>query len=192
MDQARCVRVCLWLEECTMLMYNPWENICVLGSQPCVVAEPHSQLMTQIFRQQEDLECLVPTAVSEVGSGSRIVKQTATASLARLDRDGNSYIGYSNTPNQNNFGYFAFTGGHFYQTKDHVILVLSPWCSVAWLPYTVEEPIPLRAIVGGWWNGKPGYAVRATATSGLQKFQMYVVGHPVVPGGVAYDILIRV
>ena len=173
-------------------MYNPWQDVCILGSQPCAVAETHSQLMTMVFRQEEDLECLVPKAISEVDSGSRFIKQTATASLARLDRDGNGYIGQSNTPNKNNFGYFGFKNENFQHTTDHVILTVSPWCSVAWLPYTVGEPIPLRVVIGGWWNGKPGYVVRVTTTSGQYKFKMYVIGHAVVPGGVTSDILIRV
>ena len=109
LDQTRCVRDCLWSEECTMLMYNPWEGMCVLGSQPCVLTEPHSQLMTQIFRQVEDPECLALKAVSELDSGSRLIKVKNGNSLARLDLDGNSYIGSSNTPG-NNLGYFNFDG----------------------------------------------------------------------------------
>ena len=99
LDQAGCVRDCLWSEECTMLMYNPWEAVCILGSQPCAVAEPHSQLMIQVFRQVENLECLVPRAGSELDSGSCLVEVKAGSSLARLHRSGNSFVGSSNNEN---------------------------------------------------------------------------------------------
>ena len=190
LDQARCVRDCLWSEECTMLMYNPWEGMCVLGSQPCVLAEPYSQLMTQIFRQVEDPECLALKAVSELDSGSRLIKVKNGNSLARLDLDGNSYIGSSNTPG-NNLGYFKFDGNDFGGRNDHVLLTLSPWCSVAWLPYTDGEPIPSRAVVCGRWNGKPIYMLKISTTDGNFEYGMYVIGYPVVSWAVTLNILIQ-
>ena len=190
-DHARCVRDCLWSEECTMLMYNPWEDVCVLGSQTCVIAEPHNQLMTQVFRQQEDPECLLPMAVSEVNSGTRLIQVKDQTSLALLDRGGQSYLGGSNTPGSNNRGYFDFDDEHYWDTTDHVLLTLFPWCSVAWLPYTVGEPIPLRAVVGGRWNGKPVYMLKITTNSGDYEYKMYVIGHPVVNWAVALAILIQ-
>ena len=185
LGQSGCVRQCILSRECTILMYNAWDAVCILGSQPCAVAEIHSQLMTQIFRQEEDLECLVSRAVSDMDSGSRLIRQGGALSL--LYRGGNSYIGISN-----NLDYFEFDGETFWHTRDHVILVVSPWCSVAWLPYTVGEPIPLRVMVGGWWNGNPVYMLRITTSTGQYTFSMYVIGHPVVPRAITYDILIRV
>ena len=185
LDQARCVGDCLWSEECTMLMYNPREGMCVLGFQPCVLAEPHSQLMTQIFRQVEDPECLAPKAVSELDSGSRLIKVKNNNSLARLDRDGNTYIGSSNTPG-NNLGYFGFNGSVIWNTDDHVVLTLSPW-----LPYTVGEPIPFRAVVCGRWNGKPIYMLKISTTAGHFEYHMYVIGYHVVSWAVTLHILIQ-
>ena len=189
-DQFGCVRRCIMLAECTILMYNPWESMCVLGSQPCAVAEPHSQLMIQVFRQDENLECLVPKAVSEVGSGSRLIEVKEQSSLARLDRGGNNYIGTNN--NGNKLGYFGFDGETIWHTTDHFILTVSPWCSVAWLPYTVGEPIPFRAAVCGRWNGKPIYMLNIMTSSGRYEPKMHVIGYPVVSWGIAYDILIWV
>ena len=186
-----CVRQCIMSQECAIFMYNPWEAECVLGSQPCALADPHSKLMTMVFRKEENLECLIPKLVSELDSGTRLIKVRTRSSLARLDRGGNSYIGASNTPNANNLGYFWFEDETFGHTTDHVILTVSLWCSVAWLPYTVGEPIPLRAMVGGWWNGKPSYAVRRNSTSGTYKTSMYVTGSA-VHKAVSTDILIRV
>ena len=190
LDQAGCVRDCLWSEECTMLMYNPWEDVCILGSQPCAVAEPHSQLMIQVFRQVEDPECLVPRAGSELDSRSRLVEVKAGLSLARLHRSGNSFVGTSN--NKNHRGYFDFDGERNMDTMDHVFLTVLPWCSVAWLPYTDGEAIPLRAVVCARWNGKPAYMLRVMTSYGGYERNMHVSGYPVVSWGVAFDILIQV
>ena len=190
LDQAGCVRDCMWSEECTMLMYNPWEAVCILGSQPCAVAEPHSQLMIQVFRQVEDPECLVPKAASELDSGSRLVEVRRSISLARLHRGVNSFVGYSN--NGNHRGYFDFDGERNMDTTDHVFLTVLPWCSVAWLPYTVGDPIPFRAVVCARWKGNPAYVLNIMTSYGIYDAKMHVSGYPVVSWGVAYNILVQV
>ena len=173
-----------------MLMYNPWESVCILGSQPCAVAEPHNQLMIQVFRQVEDPECLAPKAVDELDSRSRLVEVKAGSSLSRLHRGGNSYVGTSN--NRNHRGYFGFDGERNWDTTDHVLLTVLPWCSVAWLPYTVGEPIPFRAVECARWNGKPAFMLKITTSSGGYEPQMLVSGYPVASWGVAYNILVQV
>ena len=142
--------------------------------------------MTMVFREEETLECLVPQAVSELDSRTRLVRIWSQRSLARLERDGSIYIGTSKTPDWgNDFGYFGFESESFWETTDHVLLTVSLKCSVAWLPYTIGQPVPLRAAVCGTWNGKPVYSLRGTTSSGEYKFAMYISGHPVVPSAVS-------
>ena len=119
--QAGCVRQCIMSEECTILMYNPWEAACVLGSQPCTVAEPHNQLMTMVFREEENLECLVPKPFSQLDSGSRFITIWIRKSSARFDRDGNNYVGESKTPGGSDLGFFVFNRESIYDSTDHVL-----------------------------------------------------------------------
>ena len=189
--QAGCVRQCLLLDECTILMYNPWDAVCVLGSQPCAMAVPHSQLMTMVFRREENLECLIPKPVNELNSGSRLITIWTRKSLARLERGGNIFVGSGKTPRGNDLGFFWFDGEAISQTTDHVLLTVSPWCSVAWLKYTVGEPIPPRAMLCGKWNDMPVYTLRRKLKTGTYKFSMYVIGYP-IETSVSTDILIRV
>ena len=193
LNQFGCVRQCILSHECTTLMYNPHEGVCLLGAQPCAVAEPHGQLMTMVFREEENLECLVPQAVSELDSGTRLVRVWSQKSLVRLERGGNMYVGNSNTPDGGNkLGYFAFGSEQFYHTTDHVLLTVSPKCSMAWLPYTVGQLIPFRAVICGIWNGKPVFALRMSKADGAYTIIMYVEGYPVVSWAVTPYILIRV
>ena len=194
LDQFGCVRQCILSHECTTLMYKPQDGVCLLGVQPCAIAVPHDQLMTMVFRAEEMLECLVPQALSELDSGSRFIKISARRSLARLVHDENIYIGTSQTPNGNNKGYFGFRGANFVHTTNHVLLTVSPQCSMAWLPYTVGHPIPFRAVVCGTWNGEVVYTLRGTNPHGQDKFVMYVYGYPVATWAVTNDawILTRV
>ena len=178
-DQFGCVRQCILSYECTILMYNLHNGVCVLGAQPCAVTEPHGQLMTMVFREEETLECLVPQAVSELDSGSRLITIWNRRSLARVERGGNIYVGHSNTPDGgNNWGYFRFGSEQFRGITDHFLLTVSPQCSVAWLPYTAGQPIPFRAVMCGMLNGKQVYTLRGTnPTSAEYQFAMYVSGH---------------
>ena len=122
----------------------------------------------------------------ELDSGTRLVRIWSQRSLARLERDGSIHIGTSKTPDWgNDFGYFGFESESFWETTDHVLLTVSLKCSVAWLPYTIGQPVPLRAAVCGTWNGKPVYTLRGTTSSGEYKFAMYISGHPVVPSAVS-------
>ena len=105
--QAGCVRQCMLLDECTILMYNPWDAVCVLGSQPCAMAVPHSQLMTMVFRKEENLECLIPKPESELNSGSRLIKIWTRKSLARLERGGNIFVDSVKTPRGNYLFFFC-------------------------------------------------------------------------------------
>ena len=164
--------------------------MCVLGSQPCATAEPHSQLMIEVLRQEEDLECLVPKVVDELDSRSRLIKVKNDNSLARLDRDGNNYIGSSNRPG-NNLGFLGFDGNNVWNTADFILLTVFPWCSVVWLPCTVREPIPYRAVVRGRWDGKPIYMLKICTISGQYEYIMCVIGYPVVDWAVAFDTLIQ-
>ena len=165
---------------------------CLLGAQPCIVVEPHGQLMTMVFREEETLECLVPQAVSELDSGTRLVRIRTNKSLARLYRGGNIYVGTSNTPNWgNNYGYFAFESETFHDTTDHVLLTVSAQCTVAWLSYTRGQPTPTHAVVCGSWNGKPVYALRYSNANGVNIF-MYVEGYTVKSWVLSPHILIRV
>ena len=104
--QAGCVRECVLIEECTVLMYNPWEAVCVLGSQTCAVTEPHCQLMAMVFSKEKNLECLVPMPFSELDSGSRLITIGRRKSMARL-RGRNIYVGSSKTPGGSDLGFFG-------------------------------------------------------------------------------------
>ena len=132
-----------------------------------------------------------------------------TCTVVRYQDDqGNLHLGYAdlnypNQPEKPGDAWFApvWIEGELTvsQWPDYEIMSVSPFCTLAWVPYTAEDVLPRGAVEGGYLIGEgPTYSI-SVYRAGALKFGEYAAGHSVayyyyngVKTATEFDILVRI
>ena len=179
-SHPRCLHRCLSNSKCVTLSYNPVGHYCLLESERCPSATLHSEFMLMVFRESErQHDCISWVPKSEEATTHRLLKATVgyPYRLGRLNEGNNQTIGFA-------FDWIASTRpGILYvadlQVKrgklveEYDVLVASPSCTLAWVPYTAGDSLPDGAQQTGVLNGVAVYSIMKQRT-GSQYFGFYV------------------
>ena len=187
-------------EWCFVLAYHHQRLSCSLGRNPCAIAEPHKHYTTMVLRNNVEQECLIWNQWDGSSDFPRIARSNHNfRSVARKVQQTSSYIGIMNAVLPGNGkAYFAINGRET-ELSDAEMLRVHPYCSLAWVPYTVGQPFPKRAVITGSNIGSHAtYSIRMGSFS-AETFGFYIEGDPVghyshygCHEALEFDVLIRV
>ena len=217
--QHDCIRRCIINPQCWVLSYNVSQQFCQLGDVPCAEANPHADTFLMVFGSvHPDHETDVPITWVHYGDNvanipSRRVDSARyynpPCTVARYqDSDGNLHLGYADYPEKPGDAWFppVWSQGAATVTQwpNYEIMSVSPFCTLAWVPYKAGDALPCGAVEGGYMIGEcPTYIVSVyRADAGLRgalKFGEYAAGHSVayyyfngVQTATEFDILVRI
>ena len=153
----QCIHACMGSTMCRTLSYNHAGKHCLLEEQACVSAEMSDGFSMMIFRSTPYLQCLNWMTFScnydnMHGYPERAVQTpmrcNRMAAVARGFIDDQLLIGRSTT-----YRYIAYlldSQQNAHQISgSYDILVVDDACSLAWVPYSAGESIPVGAVVAG-------------------------------------------
>ena len=198
-SQYICTLLCMDPEACFVSAYHRQRHICFLGQKPCAIAEPREDYVMMVLRTGAEQECLVWNQWDRSSDLPRVVRSNfIQRSVARKVQGSTIHVGTMNAPAPGNgYGYFAVNGMEKVY-PDAEPLSVHPNCSLAWMPYTVGDSLPNRAVVTGNIEGREAYSIR-TGSSSTECFGVYLkeeaVGFYIRDGYhrvLDFDILIRV
>ena len=155
-----CKWDCFQSRKCGAMSYNPMSGTCMLATQPCAVAEKHSEYRLMVFSHQEHEECAVWVGDQAHIVPARIVTTGGGGYVARIAVDGNILVGNGNRPRQGWYTYIAHEGRQI-KYPNHDFLTVHLNCTMAWVPYTAGDVLPRRALVTGMSNGRRLYSSRS-------------------------------
>ena len=160
-----CKQACFGSQKCGAMSFDPVSGICLLATQPCVLAEKHNEYRLMVFRKQEQVECAVWVADQTGITPSRLVAAGGSANVARVAVDGDVLVGSGINPGGDFYTYIAHEGQQI-QHRNEDFLTAHPNCTMAWVPYTAGDVLPQRALMTGMLaNGRRLYSTRSWHTS---------------------------
>ena len=148
-EHHRCVAFCTISPSCFVLAYNANERYCLLGEKPCTEPVPQNGFLMMIFRRLEEASCVNWQWSDGSSHPSRMVEvfQPRHEAVARRQIDDEIYIGYAVFINKKvNLN----VKGNEVKLHDYYLLEISESCSVAWVPFISDKPLPRGAVKGGY------------------------------------------
>ena len=191
------------------MSYSPVSGICLLASQPCVLAEKHDEFMLMVFRDLEHVDCAVWVQDMVGAVPDRILTTINDGHVGRVTSGGNTgsgnipvdiLVGQANRPGQNWKTYIAHTGQAM-EFPNEELLTVHPNCTMAWVPHKAGDVLPVNAIATGMLaNGRRLYSTLSYNNAVFQWIVgVYAEGdnaaHYAYTGSVAvtqFDILVSV
>ena len=178
-SQHQCVHRCLSNGQCATLSYNPVSHYCLLGFEPCPSATLHPEFMLMVFRETERRDCIFWIPRNNDTTTDRVF----TAMVGNPFRLGRLSEGDNQIPGFAKPGILYITDLILNQRRtvsEYDILVVSPSCSLAWLPYRSGDSLPEGSQQTGIMNGVAVYSIMVPDhKKGIQRFGLYVVGEVV-------------
>ena len=222
--QHDCIRRCITNSQCWVLSFNVSQQFCQLGNVACALADQHADTLLMVFHSvSPDQETDAPVTWVHYGGNvanvpSRRVDSSrhysTSCTVARYqDGQGNHHLGYADFAYQNEPEKIGdawippvWTEGAetVSQWPNYEIMSVSPFCTLAWVPYKAGDVLPRGAVEGGYMIGEgPTYSVSVyRADAGLRgalKFGEYAAGHSVayycfygVRTATEFNILVRI
>ena len=145
----RCKLNCIQSLKCTAVKYNKSDGTCIEISAPRVLADNDLTMMYIMFNERVHRHCFTWVMRRElIAHHSReVYNRNGKATVARILYNSGFY-----PANANSRGCYTGTGIQLINTVDNVceVLVLSPSCTTAWVPYEAGQPIPTRAETAGY------------------------------------------
>ena len=145
----RCKLNCIQSLKCTAVNYNKSDGTCIEISAPRVLADNDLTMMYIMFNERVHKHCFTWVMRRElIAHHSReVYNRNGKATVARILYNSEFYPAYANSR-----GSYTATGIQLINTVDNVceVLVLSPSCTTAWVPYEAGQPIPTRAETAGY------------------------------------------
>ena len=157
-----CVYQCLGLgSKCVSMSYNAVDKLCSISATPCLVLSPQPDVRTNVFHDLiHDLsQCLQWSPYHGISHERSIVYDVGSSGTIWLvrwnDLQGNVLIGYMLK------GYDWHTGFFKYIDKTSIrspftgcdLAIIANDCSVAWVRFTIGEPVPSNAAKAGYITG---------------------------------------
>ena len=133
-----CRWACLKTQRCRTISYSPLSGICLLASQPCVMAQKHEEFMLMLFRDLEHVDCTVWVQDMVGAVPDRILTTINYGHVGRVTSGGNTgsgnipvdlLVGQANRPGENWKTYIAQGGRRWSSpTTDYWRFTLTvPW-----------------------------------------------------------------
>ena len=177
-----------------------------MGIEPCATAEmnPNSSLI--IFREKMDETCVywMPPLHSPKVLPRLVENQPHhvwNGAVGRMTVGQNIYVGHVHEPRQPGYAYFPVNGEEVAEQTNYEVLLVSPSCSLAWVPYIPGDTVPAAALKLGFISGVgPTYSIRVQRPDlNTIIFEVYAAGDTVayynyfgVQPAMEVDILVRV
>ena len=207
--QQLCTDMCIRDPQCLVLSYNVVERQCFLNSEPCALAERHSDFLLMVFRWHEDVQCVhwIPPPNTDIHLPSRLVENTPGQSVhcavGRISKGLDTYpahIGGVSTVSSGKA--FAVVDGDRVSRTSYDILSVGVNCTFTWIPYTAGDNLPGGAVATGFLSDiGHAYSIREyRVASNADNYGIYILGDSLgyftqYPGSYSrtdVDILIRV
>ena len=163
-NQLQCTDMCIRDPSC----YNVVHESCLLGSKPCAVAVQHSDFLLMVFRWDETIQCphWFPPPNDGVNLPSRLVENkppyTVHVAVGRIIQGTDIYPTHVAHVSSQAVGWAVLGVGNVVSEDiNYDLLSVSPNCTLAWLPYSPGDRVPLRALpIGMLSDTGPTYSIR--------------------------------
>ena len=174
-DQQVCTRHCLLHPGCRVLSYNQRDRFCMLGEIPCNVAQNHTNYMLMVFKPSVSENCSIWKPKSDPLPSRTVDTHLGDHEALCRKKIGTSILIGRGRP----YGRGKFAeNGVVYLEDDPYVLTVSPFCTLAWTPYTAGSTLPENAVLCGHLNNViPTYCARIWTEDGRVKFGYYPLGH---------------
>ena len=141
-----CILHCLLMQDCATLNYNNTAGLCVLLPTACTLAFRQESTEYVMLTGRNHEQCLKWVPVTE--SGGRVVNSTGGFSACRLQVGDGTFLGHFLAQSQMCWATDGNTQ-HDWIGNPSEILTISPECTMGWMKYTADSPIPPTAMVAG-------------------------------------------
>ena len=180
-SQHQCLHRCLSNSKCAALSYNPVGLYCLLRSDPCPSAKLQPDFMLMVFTETERRDCISWIPGNEEYTITRLLKATVGLPF----RVGRLYEGDSQITGFVMASQSAGAYGELYiadpnsmrvrSVLEYDVLLVSPSCTLAWVPYKAGDDLPDGAQQTGVLDGVAVYSIMVPE-SVFQIFGFYIVG----------------
>ena len=183
-DRHHCTLLCMRDPTCQVINFNMTGRYYQLGRGPCVTFEREVDFVTTPLSRQPCLKWVpiininkdIYESISfEESTGSSVFITVARAIIGQNKIPGKKTSGHSDM-------YYTSEGRERWLPESECeYLILSPECTISWVPHdsTSGNPLPAATVNGGNLNGFPLYVARKLAEHGP--------GHPVTCFSGYYD-----
>ena len=177
--QHHCTQKCIAESQCRVLSYNTVHHYCLLGTEPCAVADKHPDFFLMVFRLSETEQCVswetgkIPKRMVE----SLLHSPPGAVCRLRIAQDIHPGLGFPKTQENCHFA-APSRQEELAPWPDYEVLSVSSNCTLAWMSYTPGDILPISAVQTGYIT-----AVGHTYTARIYrtdidslKFGVYVPG----------------
>ena len=185
-NHQQCTYECLRRgSKCVSLSYNALHELCEMTATRCHELTPHPDAQTIVLHDwtNHPPQCL-NWSPCDGASSTRSILSTGRYFrrwLARWrDRQGNLLIGYIEEIFGTRTGYFKYTERRIIRRPlaGCDVVSVAEDCSVAWMPFTIGDPIPRNAAETGYIIGHgPVYVGRFDPGIRGHAFGFYMTGN---------------
>ena len=144
-----CILQCLQMQDCVALNYNKTNGLCILLPVPCKLAIQMEGMEYTMFNGRNHEQCLKWIAfVGSNPTSDRVVNSPGGYLACRLQINNGKFIGHYSKSAQ---VCWATDGNvqHDSRSNQAEILTISPECTMGWVNYTADTPLPPSAMVAG-------------------------------------------
>ena len=158
-----CRYMCPQSPICRAFNYNVTEETCTRFTSPCPQAFSDPVMEFVVFRETPVNQCYEWVMYSP---GDQLGEQMIATDIpwcvvSRLQVNGNDVVSYFVTDSDHCWGTFGETEYSTQQGYRCERLRVVEGCTIFWVPYTVGEPLPSRAVIEGVMaNGDVPYVVK--------------------------------
>ena len=177
-----CKLNCIHSSQCVALNYNESDGTCIELSSPCVQADKDPTMLYMMFNKREQRHCFTWIVRKHLmAKHTRLLYNTfGDVKVARIIYQTGFYPAYLSA---NGARCYTGTGTQKLSSKKYVceVLVLSPSCTAAWVPYEAGQPIPTGAKTAGpTMDGEATYPVMFAPNGNPDKYR---IGYYTVANG---------
>ena len=171
---SQCKLFCVQASRCQSINYDLTENKCTYFTATCPQAISHPSMAFVLFTGKEPEQCMewIPRENSNP-SGDRSVTKTNKRFVARMQKDGNDYIGLMYTSlichARDDDGIFKSYHGYPCQ-----YLRIRDGCTPYYVSYELGTPLPPKVLIGG--HAAAGLPVYIGIRDGAVKPGYYIHG----------------
>ena len=201
-SQHHCTHKCIADSQCRLLSYNTVHHFCLLGTEPCAVADKHPDFLLMVFRLTETEQCV--SWETENISKRMVVSLQHSPTIAvcrhRIAQDVHPGMGFPQTKKNCHFTPPS-RREELAPWPDYELLSVSSNCILAWMPYTPGDNLPTSAVQTGYITAV-GHTYTARihdADTDSLKFGVYVPGENAAhypyfgdKSATVFDILVQV
>ena len=174
----QCKLLCLQKSGCLAVNYDFTNNSCIQLTETCPITSRNPDMAFALFSARNSEQCVewIPNP-NEHGhtAGERLLTDDNVRYTARIQKDGNDFIGYIYWSNHHCYAgtesgtlESKYSSGHPCQ-----YLRVSDGCTVHYMNYELGTAVPPRALIGGYTSG--GHPVYLGKFPG-QKPKSYIPG----------------